>query len=105
MVTLKVTYTDNSMNSSYMATLRETERQKGRTIMIDEIYNSRIGAIKTYHFSDEWEKTAIPFEESLSEEQTILFHKLCDLQSETAANEMRAAYKAGFKDGIVLITE
>lgn len=54
---------------------------------------------------DEWEKTAIPFEESLSEEQTILFHKLCDLQSETAANEMRAAYKAGFKDGIVLITE
>jgi hypothetical protein len=49
--------------------------------MIDEIYNSRIGAIKTYHFSDEWEKTAIPFEESLTEEQTILFHKLCDLQS------------------------
>lgn len=49
--------------------------------MIDEIYNSRIGAIKTYHFSDKWEKTAIPFEESLTEEQTILFHKLCDLQS------------------------
>lgn len=49
--------------------------------MIDEIYNSRIGAFKTYHFSDEWEKTAIPFEESLTEEQTILFHKLCDLQS------------------------
>ena len=49
--------------------------------MIDEIYNSRIGAIKTYHFSDEWEKTAIPFEESLTEEQTILFHKRCDLQS------------------------
>lgn len=49
--------------------------------MIDEIYNSRIGAIKTYHFSDEWEKTAIPFEELLTEEHTILFHKLCDLQS------------------------
>ena len=31
--------------------------------MIDEIYNSRLGAIKTYYFSDEWEKTAIPFEE------------------------------------------
>lgn len=27
--------------------------------MIDEIYNSRIGAIKTDHFSDEWEQTAI----------------------------------------------
>ena len=73
--------------------------------MIDEIYNSRIGAIKTTHVSDEWEQTAIPFEESLTEEQIILFHKLCDLQSETAAVEMRAAYKAGFKDGVKLITE
>lgn len=73
--------------------------------MIDEIYNCRIGAIKTYHFSNEWEKTAIPFEESLTEEQTIIFHKLCDLQSETAADEMRAAYKAGFKDGVALMKE
>ena len=73
--------------------------------MIDEIYNSRLGTIKVYHFSDEWEKTAIPFEDSLTEEQTIIFHKLCDLQSETAADEMRATYKAGFKDGVVLIQE
>ncbi len=73
--------------------------------MIDEIYNSRIGAIKTDHFSDEWEQTAIPFEESLTEEQIILFHKLCDLQSETAAAEMRAAYKADFKDGVTLMRE
>ena len=73
--------------------------------MIDEIYNSRIGAIKTYHFSNEWEKTAIPFEESLTEEQTIIFHKLCDLQSENAADEMRVAYKAGFKDGVALMRE
>ena len=73
--------------------------------MIDEIYNYRIGAIKTYHFSNDWEKTAIPFEESLTEEQTIIFHKLCDLHSETAADEMRAAYKAGFKDGVALMKE
>lgn len=73
--------------------------------MIDEIYNSRISAIKTDHFSDEWEQTAIPFEESLTEEQIILFHKLCDLQSETAATEMRAAYKVGFKDGVALMRE
>jgi len=73
--------------------------------MIYEIYNSRIGAIKTYHFSDVWEQIAIPFEESLTEEQTILFHKLCDLQSETAADEMRAAYKAGFKDSLALMRE
>ena len=73
--------------------------------MIDEIYNSRIGAIKTCHCSDEWEQTAIPFEKSLTEEQIIMFHKLCDLQSETAAAEMRAAYKAGFKDGVSLMRE
>ena len=73
--------------------------------MIDKIYSSRICAIKTDHFSDEWEQTAIPFEESLTEEQIILFHKLCDLQSETAADEMRAAYKAGFKDGATMMQE
>lgn len=73
--------------------------------MIDGIYNSRIGAIKTYHFSDEWEQTAIQFEESLTEEQIIMFHKLRDLQSETAAEEMKAAYKAGFKDGAALMRE
>lgn len=73
--------------------------------MIDEIYNSKIGAIKTCHSSDEWEQTAIKFEESLTDEQTIIFHKLCDLQSETAADEMRAAYKAEFKDGMALMKE
>ena len=73
--------------------------------MIDEIYNSRIGAIKTCHCSDEWEQTAIPFEESLTDEQKDIFHKLCDLQSETASDEMRSAYKVGFKDGVALIRE
>ena len=73
--------------------------------MIDEIYNSRIGAIKTCRSSDEWEKTAIAFEKSLTEEQERIFHKLCDLQSETATAEMRAAYKVGFKDGITLMNE
>ncbi len=73
--------------------------------MIDEIYNSRIGTIKTSPSSDEWEKTAIDFEDSLTEKQAIVFHKLCDLQSETAADEMRAAYKAGFRDGVTLMKE
>lgn len=31
--------------------------------------------------------------------------KLCDLQSETAAPEMRVAYKVGFKDGVALMRE
>ena len=74
-------------------------------MMIDEIYNSRIGAIKTCHCSDEWEQTAIPFEESLIEAQLTTFHKLLDCVSETAAAEMRAAYKVGFKDGVTLMRE
>ena len=73
--------------------------------MIDEIYNSRQGAIKTYHFSDEWEQTVIPFEGSLTEEQIDVFHKILDCVSETSAAEMRAAYKVGFKDGATMMQE
>ena len=73
--------------------------------MIDEIYNSRIGAIKSSHSSDEWEKTAIEFEKSLTEEQESIFHKLCDLQRENVADEIRAVQKAGFKDEVALMKE
>lgn len=41
--------------------------------LIDEIYNSRIRAIKTCHSSDEWEKTAIPFGESLTDGIRLIF--------------------------------
>ena len=62
--------------------------------MIDEIYNSRIGAIKTYKTSDEWEKLAIQFERSLTEEQTIMFHNLCNLQIEIDSDEMKDVAKS-----------
>ena len=74
-------------------------------MMIDALYNYRQGDIHSAEFSDEFNALCIPFEESLTEEQIIMFHKLCDLQSETAAAEMRAAYKAGFKDGVSLMRE
>ena len=105
MDTLKVTYTDNTMNNSYMATLRVTEGQKGRTIMIDALYNYRQSEIHSAEFSDEFNKLCIPFEDSLSEEQIDVFHKILDCVSETAAAEMRAAYKAGFKDGATMMQE
>ena len=100
-----MTYTDSSMNNSYMATLRVTERQKGRTIMIDAMYNYRQGEIHSAEFSDEFNKLCIPFENSLSEEQIDIFHQILDCVSETTAAEMRAAYKVGFKDGAVLMKE
>ena len=46
-----------------------------------------------------------PFEDSLSEEQIDVFHQILDCVSDTAAAEMKAAYKVGFKDGATMIQE
>ena len=73
--------------------------------MIDMIYNLRVGDIHSTEFSDEFNKLCIPFEDSLSDEQIDVFHQILDCVSDTAAAEMRAAYKVGFKDGITLIKE
>ncbi len=73
--------------------------------MIDMIYNFRQGDIHVAEFSDEFNKLCIPFENSLSEEQIAVFHKILDCVSDTAAAEMRTAYKFGFKDGVALIRE
>ena len=73
--------------------------------MIDMIYNFRVGDIHTNEFSVEFNKLCIPFEKSLSEEQIDVFHKILDCVSDTAADEMRAAYKVGFKDGVALMRE
>ena len=64
--------------------------------MIDMIYNLR---------SDEFNKLCIPFENSLSEEQIEMLHKILDCVIDTAAAEMRATYKVGFKDGVALMKE
>ena len=61
--------------------------------------------ILSAEFSDEWGKLCIPFEESLTEAQLTTFHKLLDCVSDTAAAEMRAAYKVGFKDGATMMQE
>lgn len=73
--------------------------------MIDAMYNYRQVEIHSAEFSDEFNKLCIPFEYSLSEEQIDVFHKILDCVIDTAAAEMRAAYKVGFKDGVQLITE
>ena len=73
--------------------------------MIDMIYNLRVGDIHAAEFSDEFNTLCIPFENTLSEEQIDVFHKILNCVSDTAADEMRAAYKVGFKDGIALMKE
>ena len=56
--------------------------------MTDAMVGYRQGEIHSAEFSDEFNKLCIPFEESLSEEQIDVFHKLLDCVSETAAAEM-----------------
>lgn len=73
--------------------------------MIDEIYNCRQGDIHSAEFSDEYNKLCIHFENTLNEEQIDVFHKILDCVSDTAAAEMREAYKVGFKDGVGLMRE
>ena len=73
--------------------------------MIDEIYNCRQGDIHSAEFSDEFNRLCTPFENTLSEEQIEVFHKILDCVSDTAASEMREAYKVGFKDGVGLMRE
>ena len=73
--------------------------------MIDALYNYRQGDIHSAEFSDEFNKLCVPFEDSLSEEQTDVFHKILDCVSDTAAAEMRAAYKVGFKDGAKMMLD
>lgn len=73
--------------------------------MIDEIYNYRQSSLLTVPISEEWETPCIKFEEMLTDEQLTMFHKLCDLQSATAADDAKAAYKAGFKGSVTLMSE
>ena len=82
-----------------------TIKPKGRIQMIDAMLGYRQGEIHSAEFSDEFNKLCIPFEDSLSEEQIDVFHKILDCVSETAAAEMRAAYKVGFKDGAAIMQE
>ena len=74
-------------------------------MMIDALYNYRQGDIHSAEFSDEFNALCIQFEESLSEAQLTTFLKLLDCVSDTAAAEMRAAYKVGFKDGATMMQE
>ena len=73
--------------------------------MSDAMVGCRQGEIHSAEFSDEFNKLCIPFENSQSEEQIDVFHKFLDCVNDTAAAEMRAAYKVGFKDGATMMLE
>lgn len=73
--------------------------------MIDEMYNYREGSLPAVRLSEEWETLSAEFEATLTDEQVKMFHKLCDLQSTSSTDEVRVAYKVGFKDGAKMMIE
>ena len=72
-------------------------------MMFDMIYNCRQGELPTAEASEEWNTLCTRLEDTLNDEQIDMLHKLLDCMSDTAGFEMRAAYKAGFNDGVTLI--
>lgn len=74
-------------------------------MMLDMIVNCQQGELPTVETSEEWIELSTRLESTLNEEQIEMLHKLLDCVSDTAAAEMRAAYKVGFKDGAVLMRE
>ena len=74
-------------------------------MMIDLIYNARQEELPVVEHSKEWENLRIQLENTLTDKQIELLHAMLDIQSDTAADEMRAAYKAGFMDSMNLIKE
>ena len=73
--------------------------------MLDMIYNCRQGELPKVETSEEWIELSTRLESTLNEEQIEMLHKLLDCLSDTAAAEMRATYKVGFKDGAVMMQE
>mgnify|MGYP006916128181 FL=1 len=53
----------------------------------------------------EWRELSAEFEKSLTPEQTETYHKLSDMQGESAAKDNEALYIQGFKDGALLMME
>lgn len=74
-------------------------------MMLDMIFNCRQGELPTVETSEEWIELSTRLESTLNEEQIEMLHKLLGCVSDTAAAEMRAAYKVVFKDGAVLMRE
>ncbi len=53
----------------------------------------------------EWRKLSAEFQKSLTPEQIETYHRLSDMQGESAAKDNEALYIQGFKDGVLLMIE
>ncbi len=73
--------------------------------MIDMIYNCRQADLKVATASEDWNLLCMRLENTMNVEQVEILHDLLDIQSAIMADEMRSAYKEGFKDGAKMMIE
>lgn len=73
--------------------------------MIDMIFNSRQNDLKYIKVSDECDVLYKNLEKTLNEEQLMMFQRFMDACSAARADEVRNAYKTGFKDGALMMQE
>ena len=78
--------------------------------MLKELYHGKISPseqkMKTApEKTQEWMKLSEEFEQTLTPEQTEMYHKLSDMQSENASLDNEVLYIQGFKDGALMMME
>ncbi|MBR4319960.1 MAG: hypothetical protein IKI37_06895 [Oscillospiraceae bacterium] len=78
--------------------------------MLKELYHGKISPseqkMKTApEKTQEWLKLSEEFEQTLTPEQTEMYHKLSDMQSENASLDNEVLYIQGFKDGALMMME
>ena len=78
--------------------------------MLKELYHGKISPSekKPGHADSciqEWMKLSAEFQKSLTPEQVETYHRLSDMQGESAAKDNEALYIQGFKDGALLMME
>ena len=73
--------------------------------MLKELYHGKINPSERIprpeptDMSREWIRLSEEFEKTLIPEQVEIYHRLSDLQSESAALDNEALYVQGFRDG------
>ena len=78
--------------------------------MLKELYHGEISPSEQKAEPDDklmqkWMKLSAEFENSLTREQIETYHRLSDMQGESAAKDNESLYIQGFKDGALLMME
>ena len=78
--------------------------------MLKELYHGEISPSERKAEPDDklmqkWMKLSAEFENGLTREQIETYHRLSDMQGESAARDNEVLYIQGFKDGALMMLE